>query len=114
MPITKDLVVVGYSGHSELYEAAVQGLVLIYKDFGKAYAIEQVLEQDQGNRKVQVDAFENLKSMICQVQLAVIEGRHFKDVPKKHYMQYCQQTTEAQILQKQDLFTAFDKQTGHK
>jgi hypothetical protein len=44
LPITKDLVVVGYSGHSELYEAAVQGLVLIYKDFGKAYAIEQVLE----------------------------------------------------------------------
>ena len=44
MPITKDLVAVGYSGHSELYEAAVQGLVLIYKDFGKAYAIEQVLE----------------------------------------------------------------------
>jgi len=44
LPITKDLVAVGYSGFSELYETAVQGLVLIYKDFGKAYAIEQVLE----------------------------------------------------------------------
>ena len=89
MPITKDLVAVGYSGFSELYETDIQGILLIYKDFGKVYAIEQVLEHDQGTRKVQVDAFENMKSMVCQVQLALIEGRHFRDVPKKHYMQYC-------------------------
>ncbi len=60
-------------------------------------------------RKTQVDALESLKTIVCQVQLALIEGRHFRDVPKRHYMQYCAQTTEAQILQKQDLFTAFDK-----
>ena len=29
-------------------------------------------------------------------------------MPKKHYMQYCQVTSESQILKKQDLFTAFD------
>ena len=81
MPITKDLVAVGYSGFSELYETDIQGVLLIYKDFGKVYAIEQVLEHDQGARKVQVDAFENMKSMVCQVQLALIEGRHFRDVP---------------------------------
>jgi hypothetical protein len=48
------------------------------------------------------------------VQLALIEGRHFRDVPKRHYMQFCQQTTEIQILIKQDLFTAFDKQPEPK
>ena len=65
MPITKDLVAVGYSGVSDLYEAPIQGMILIYKDFGRVYAIEQVLEQDQGTRKVQVDAFENMKTMVC-------------------------------------------------
>jgi hypothetical protein len=114
LPITKDLVAVGYSGISDLYEAPIQGMILIYKDFGRVYAIEQVLEQDQGTRKVQVDAFENMKTMVCQVQLALIEGRHFRDVPKRHYMQFCQQTTEIQILIKQDLFTAFDKQPEPK
>jgi len=37
---------VGYSGFSELYEADVQGILLIYKEFGAAYAIEQILEHD--------------------------------------------------------------------
>jgi hypothetical protein len=44
LPITKDLVAVGYSGISDLYEAPIQGMILIYKDFGRVYAIEQVLE----------------------------------------------------------------------
>ena len=98
LPITKDLVAVGYSGFSELYEADIQGILLIYKDFGKAYALEQILEHDPEIRKVQVAALESMKTIICQVQLALIEGRHFRDVPKRHYMQYCTQVTETQLL----------------
>ena len=58
------------------------------------------MEQDKKIRDNQLTAFESMKVIICQVQLALIEGRHFKDVPKKHYMQYCQVSSESQILKK--------------
>ena len=59
-----------------------------------------MLDQDKKVKDNQVAAFESLKNVVCQVQLALNEGRHFKDVPKKHYMQYCQATSEGQFLKK--------------
>jgi hypothetical protein len=103
--LTKDLVALHYKGFSEDSDDVVQALVLIYKDFQAAYILEQTLPTSSVAKKEQQDAFEHLMTVICQVQLALLEGRHFRDVPKRHYMQYCQVVNEGELMRKKDVFT---------
>ena len=65
--MTKDLVALSYQGYSDIMDQEVQGLLLVYKDFKMAFAVEQTLEQDKKVRDNQVAAFDQLKSIICQV-----------------------------------------------
>jgi hypothetical protein len=48
LPVTKDMQLLTYQGWSD--DDEVQGILLIYHDFGAAYGIEQILATDSAKR----------------------------------------------------------------
>jgi hypothetical protein len=103
-------VLLSYTGYSPLNDSdeELQGLLLIYKDFSTVYALEETLSPQPKLRTEQTSAYAHLKTSLCQILLAIKEQRNFCDVPKRHYMQYCQQTTIEDVLRQGDLFKAYD------
>ena len=79
----------------------------MYQDFKVVYAIEQVLDRKSETRAQQRESLENFRTLLCQILLALNDQRHFSEVPKRHYMKYCQSVNLDKVLQKEDLFKVY-------
>ena len=97
-----------YTGYTEDGDSQILGLAFIYNDQRLCYSIETELDSKNKQREhEQRDQFEALKTRICQILLAINEGKDYTKVPRKDYMQYCLETTLEFLLKQNDLISAF-------
>ncbi|CDW81218.1 UNKNOWN [Stylonychia lemnae] len=108
LPITQDLSIVQYNGFSDDDEDQVIGFVFIYQDQNLAFSIETILDsKDKQRAQAQKDSFEQFRFVVCQILLALNEGKHFSKVAKKEFLKYSQDSSLDFIMKQNDLLAVF-------
>eukprot|EP00347_Sterkiella_histriomuscorum_P022900 403336735 len=113
LPITQDMQLISYTGFTEDGEDTVQGYAFLYLDQRLVYSIECIFDgKDKEKERDQKEQFDQFKTTICQILLALNEGKNYTQVAKRDYMKYQCETTLDFMIKQNDLVGAFGSTTA--